>query len=565
MNTTTYSLPEITDLQPGDHLCCLYDTDEEHRAVLTTFLRQGLEKDEKVLYIVDTHTAETVLGYLRLDGLELEPYFAREQLNILKVEDAYTRGGGFDPDTMIALLKTETSHALDSGFSALRVTGEMTWVLRGLPGSERLIEYEAKLNDFFPGSKCSAICQYDRRRFDAELLLDILATHPIAVVGTELFDNFYYMPPKDFLGHDPAVKLDHWLHNLVVHKRSEEMLQASEEKFRLVMETIQDVFWMSSPGIEKMIYVSQAYEKIWGRSRETLYQSPKSLFEAIHPEDQNRVLAEIKEHMEEGWNFEYRITRPDGSLRWIQDRGFPIRDGHGNLTRMTGVATDITERKRLEKTLAQKEKVNTLGAIAAEVAHEIRNPLVSIGGFARRLKQLFPNLTECDIILSETMRLEKILSRIRNYLKPVEIIPQECSVNTIVTDCVELLSPEIKQRQITYKLDLVPSLSVVYTDPEILAQIFINLIRNAAEAMDKEGLLIIETFEDDQDLHIKFKNQAPELKAKQSELLFIPFSEGGETIGLPLCYRLLKDMGGLLSFNREKDYMVFTVSLPRTM
>jgi len=227
--------------------------------------------------------------------------------------------------------------------------------------------------------------------------------------------------------------------------------------------------------------------------------------------------------------------------------------------------SEIENRKRLEKALVQREKLETLGAIAAEVAHEIRNPLVSIGGFARRLQERFPNLPECDIILNESQRLEKILTRIKNYLKPVEISPQECSVNIIIADCVDLLSPEMDRRQAMCQLDLDPKLSVVLADPSLLAQIFINLIRNAAEAMIEGEILNIRTFEREQDLQIEFKNKVAGAKIKQPELLFMPFAEGGRSLGLPLSYKLLEDMGGLLSFTQEQDFMIFTVSLPKTV
>jgi PAS domain S-box-containing protein len=227
--------------------------------------------------------------------------------------------------------------------------------------------------------------------------------------------------------------------------------------------------------------------------------------------------------------------------------------------------SEIENRKRLEKALVQREKLETLGAIAAEVAHEIRNPLVSIGGFARRLQARFPNLPECDIILNESQRLEKILTRIKNYLKPVQITPQECSVNIIIADCVDLLSPEMDRRQAMCQLDLDPKLSVVLADPSLLAQIFINLIRNASAAMIEGEILNIRTFEREQDLQIEFKNKVAGAKIKQPELLFMPFAEGGQSLGLPLSYKLLEDMGGLLSVTQEQDFMIFTVSLPKTV
>lgn len=228
---------KLEDLEPGDHLCSIYETEEEHRAVLTPFLRQGLERREKVLYITDAPTAESILDYLRDNGIDVEPYLASGQLAILTSDHAYTRGGVFDPDAMIALLGAETERALAEGYAALRVTGEMSWALQDLPGSERLIEYEAKLNEFFPDSKCLAMCQYDRRDFDPQVLLEVLRTHPIAVIGTEVCDNFYYIPPGELLDADvPAVELRRWMQNLAERKRAEDELHRSLKKLQRTLE-----------------------------------------------------------------------------------------------------------------------------------------------------------------------------------------------------------------------------------------------------------------------------------------------------------------------------------------
>jgi len=210
--------------------------------VVTSFLRQGLEQGEKVIYIVDTHTAATILGYLRDEGLDVESHLARGQLAVLTRDEAYMREGVFDPEGMIALLRDETEQALAEGYPALRVTGEMTWALRGLPGSKRLIEYEARLNEFFPGSQCLAICQYDRRRFDPAVLLEVLHTHPIAIIGTEVYDNFYYIPPVELLSDDPAAaELRYCVHNLAERKRAEEALQQYAERIGTLREIDQAV------------------------------------------------------------------------------------------------------------------------------------------------------------------------------------------------------------------------------------------------------------------------------------------------------------------------------------
>jgi len=233
--TRNHDLRRIADLEPGDHVCCLYEDEREHRAVVAPFLHQGLERGEKVLYIVDAHTAEAVLGYLRDDGLDVEPHLARGQLTIRTSQEAYLQQGVFDPDGMIALLRAETERALAEGYSALRVTGEMSWALRGLAGSERLIEYEAKLNEFFPCSDCVAMCQYDQRAFGPALLLDALYTHPIAAVGTEVYDNVCYVPPAEFLVRgSAAAQLRHLVAQLGERKRAEQALRESQAELSAI-------------------------------------------------------------------------------------------------------------------------------------------------------------------------------------------------------------------------------------------------------------------------------------------------------------------------------------------
>lgn len=227
----------IAELQHGDHLCFIYETEEEHRAVITPFLRRGLEGGEKVLYIVDSRTAGAILDYLRRDGVKVDEFLARGQLSLLSSNDAYLKGGVFDPEAMIATLRAETARAVSEGYSALRVTGEMTWALRGLPGSDRLIEYETRLNRFFPGSRCLGICQYDRRRFAPEILLDILRTHPFVVIGAAVHRNLYYVPVEEITqANRPAAELRRWLANLAIRRETEKTLWESENKYRMMVD-----------------------------------------------------------------------------------------------------------------------------------------------------------------------------------------------------------------------------------------------------------------------------------------------------------------------------------------
>jgi PAS domain S-box-containing protein len=347
-------------------------------------------------------------------------------------------------------------------------------------------------------------------------------------------------------------------------KRVEDNLRKSETRYRHLINSIPSIVYRGYQDWS-VDFIDEKIQLLTGFSKEEFNSRKIKWSDLVIDGDLEVAKRAFVQALKTDKSYvrEYRIETKSGEILWIQDRGQIECDEQGNIDYVSGVFFDVTQRKQLERAIVQREKLNTLGTIAAEVAHEIRNPLVSLGGFARRLQQKFPDLPECEVILQESQRLERILSRIRNYLKPVEIRPQGCLVNNIITHCVDLLSPETELRRITCKLKLYPDLSEVYTDPDILTQIFVNLILNAAEAMESGGVLAIRTFESEQDLYIEFKNPAPEQEIKHPELLFMPFAEGGESIGLPLCYRLLKNMGGLLSYASEGNQMAFTVSLPK--
>jgi PAS domain S-box-containing protein len=142
-------------------------------------------------------------------------------------------------------------------------------------------------------------------------------------------------------------------------QRAKETLRHSEERFRQLAENIGAVFHMtelldqSDPG--RIIYVSPAYEKIWGCPRETLYSDTRSWIDSIHPQDRARVEAAIPQIANVKFDMEYRIVRPDGGVRWVHDRIFPIYDDQGKLYRIAGIAEDITERKKAEESLAREK------------------------------------------------------------------------------------------------------------------------------------------------------------------------------------------------------------------
>lgn len=314
----------------------------------------------------------------------------------------------------------------------------------------------------------------------------------------------------------------------------------------------------------QLAFVNQSCYEMFGFTAQEAMDHSGWLLDRVHPQDRDRLSHLIRIAFAGGkqpLSIESRFVHKRGHVVHGLVKSVPSFERDPD--KVEGLIVNITDRVLSEKALVQKEKLKTLGAISAELAHEIRNPLTSIGGFARRMQKNHPHSLEAGIILSECCRLERLVNKIRNYVSPVDLHYQEYSVNDLVLQCLDLLSLEMEQKQLKYHLSQKPGLQEVLVDSDILLQVFINLVKNALGAMEKGDCLEVRIFESTQNIHIEFTNPSRETKTINPENLFLPFEEGGRSIGLPLCYRLVKSMGGVLSFTQEKDRVTFTVSLPK--
>ena len=214
-----------------DHLCLIYDSPADQLAAVVPFIRFGLERNQQCIYIVDDNTATVVLDAMRDDGIDINAKLGSRALIIAYKQETYLKEGFFDPDQMIDYLAKVADAAKASGFSALRVAGEMTWALGSDPGVEKLMEYEAKLNQFFPDNDALAICQYNRTRFSPDVIINVIRTHPLVIYGGFVCKNFYYVPPEEFLKpNQPYLEVERLLDNLSSYERNQLMLERSKQE-----------------------------------------------------------------------------------------------------------------------------------------------------------------------------------------------------------------------------------------------------------------------------------------------------------------------------------------------
>jgi len=280
-------------------------------------------------------------------------------------------------------------------------------------------------------------------------------------------------------------------------KRSTQKLRESEERFRQLAENINEVFWITDPSKQQMVYVSPAYEKIWGESCASLYANPQSWLEAIHPQDRPQVLKMALAHQPDGtYDEEYRIVRPDQSIRWIRDRAFPIRNQTGAMERIVGIAQDITEHRRLEEQFRQAQKMEAFGQLAGGVAHDFNNILAVIQMQASML-QAEPSLSPAQSELAEeigkaSQRGANLTRQLLLFSRRQTIQLRSVNLNDALINITKMLR-RILGEQIQMQLKYAAQPLLIHADPGMLDQVLMNLAVNSRDAMPKGGQLIIET------------------------------------------------------------------------
>ena len=278
----------------------------------------------------------------------------------------------------------------------------------------------------------------------------------------------------------------------VERRQAETSLRESEKRFRQFAETIEEVFWMTDPGGSEMIYVSPAYEKIWHRTCASLYAAPLSWLEAVHPDDRERISRATEAKRTRGeYDERYRILRPDGTLRWIHDRAFPVRDSHGAVLRIVGTAEDITESKQVEAQLLRSQRMESIGTLAGGIAHDLNNVLTPIMMSIELLKLQETNERRLSIfstIESSARRGADMVQQVLSFARGVEGRQLAVEVGRLIRE-IEKIANETFLKSIQVRSKIQKDLWGVQGDPTQLHQVLLNLCVNARDAMPNGGVL----------------------------------------------------------------------------
>jgi hypothetical protein len=184
--------------QGGFHICHVYNNEKDRRHVMSKFIKSGLIDDDKVFYFTDQMSKDDVFTWLKEDGINFDD-IDDDKLNVLESYKTYCPHGNFDPDYMVGNLKQLYKTHEDCGQKLIKVCGEASWALNDVPGSDRLIEYEALVNNVVDNCQLSAMCEYDANKFDGNTILDCLKVHNFMIIHGQVVRNPFYMRPEEFI------------------------------------------------------------------------------------------------------------------------------------------------------------------------------------------------------------------------------------------------------------------------------------------------------------------------------------------------------------------------------
>ncbi len=361
-------------------------------------------------------------------------------------------------------------------------------------------------------------------------------------------------------------------------EREKAFLRDNEERFRQLAENTNDVFWMTTIAGDRVLYISPRYEKVWGRSCRGLYENPHDWLDAIEAEDQPMVLEAWKNVALSGqYTVEYRIRRPDGKVRWIRDRAYPICDSHGKIYRVAGIAEDFTERRLAEQQVKDaKESAENANraksSFLAKMSHEIRTPLNGVVGMTDLLlgSGLSAEQTSyAELAKTSADALLNLVNDILDFSKieagKLELERVEFDLHATVEQALAVLAVKAGAKGLELESFVdAPARSCFLGDPDRLQQILINLLNNAVKFTEAGAVTVRVTVEtqtaDEAVLRFAVIDTGIGIAPDRMDRLFKSFSQvdssttrqyGGTGLGLVICKQLVELMGGRIGVETQ--------------
>jgi len=342
-------------------------------------------------------------------------------------------------------------------------------------------------------------------------------------------------------------------------------LAEKEAQYRLLAENAIDVIYryriLPKAEIE---YISPSAFTVTGYDPQEFYHNAGLLFDIMHPEDAGLFEKYLQNHHDTSVPLTLRIVRKDGARRWVEQNMVHHFDSTGNLVSLEGIMRDVTSRKALEQNISRLDRMNMIGEMAANVAHEIRNPLTTVRGYL----QIMANKEEFGsyqgrfaLMIDELDRTNTIIREYLSLAKDKLVELQKKDLNSIINSLFPLLEADAVASSISITLDL-QDIPLLYLDENEIRQLLLNLVRNGLEAMPRGGILHIGTCHHNDKVTLVIRDQGCGIPADILENLGTPFQttkENGTGLGLPVCYRIASRHNAAINVETSEKGTAFFV------
>ncbi len=377
-------------------------------------------------------------------------------------------------------------------------------------------------------------------------------------------------------------------HEIMERKKAEENLREAELRHRTVADFTHDWEYWEAPD-KKLRYVSPSSERITGFKASEFVEDPDLINRIIVPEDKDIWAMHHHDALKETdlRDITFRIQRKDGTICWIEHVCRPVIDAEGNFLGVRASNRDITKRKNAEQALRESEqlllqahKMEAIGRLAAGIAHEINNPLAIINEKAGLIKDFLEFsgdfeqskekfLTLISGIFESVGRCRTITHRLLGFSRRMEVSYDKIDLNDTVQEVIEFIEKEVLYKNVRLEKHLRKDIPRIISDKGQLQQVFLNMLNNAVDAVDKGGIIEVTTDIKDKDtVEVLIKDNGHGIPEHTLNHIFEPFyttkEKGkGTGLGLSISYGIIRKLGGTILVRSQVDRgTTFTIEIP---
>lgn len=536
------ALTHNMEVTSGTHFLYLYEDKKKYLDNACTFLAKGLELNHAVILLESPDLFEEMKKRLHKKG------FSSSQTDAIAFTDHRTFYGAhqsFDSETVLENVQ-ETVHFYNQAGKPIRIWSKVLWH-QSTNHTKEIPLYEQKSDELLKPFQIFTVCSYSSNEIPANMAIGLMKGHSYVMTDDELMASMYYQ--NDL--HIPSLFI-------------EENLEEKVRHYQNAIEKMPDA----------VLIVRKFHILYWNKVAEELLEcgaydlTSKSVMRFFHPDEHPLIRARVQkmERDEQVPLVEMKMVTLTGRTVDIELAAIPFSHDMLNDFTVILIIRSIDDRKANRQLTIKAEKLSLAGQLAASIAHEIRNPLTSIKGFMKLAQEDVMHDEYYTIIEDEIDRIETIASELLVLGKPMSLEIEVCDTGKMVRDVCVLLQPQAVMRKIEIQYEAVEPACFIRCNAGQMKQVFINLIKNATEAMENGGIIRTSVQSDGESVRILIADEGkgmPEHVLRKIGEPFYSTKEDGTGLGLMVCFTIVEQYNGTIKVESVvNEGTTFTIELP---